>query len=152
MIPSSLGSTVKMPLSAQAAISTKSTAITPRPLPKPPGIMRRNRSWPRRRTSSRLGCGPRPRPHGLWPPPHGPPPLPPPPWFCHGIACVLLGARRALPLQFAGFRLYDSHPTQQLVGAALPDRGARLRCQEREDAMSGLSEQHVLAALRQVID
>ena len=59
-------------------------------LPKPPGRRRRNRSWPRRRISSRFGrlsgraaAGPgppRPLPHGLPPPPpqarlpQGPPP------------------------------------------------------------------------------
>src|SRR5919107_1327770 len=69
---------------------TATTSPIPAALPSPPGRRRRNRSWPRRKISSRLGGvgprgppepgPPRPLPQGLPPlPPRGPAPQGPPP-------------------------------------------------------------------------
>src|SRR5437016_3749241 len=55
------------------------TIATPVPVPKPPGNTRRNRSWLRRNSSSKLGgTGPRGPPPPPRPLPQGPPPPPPP--------------------------------------------------------------------------
>src|SRR5579864_2100415 len=124
-------------------------------LPVPPGSARRKRSWPRRRISSRLGgCDPPPppRPQGLGPPPQGPPPPLPPPWFCHGIR-RLLYRPRAQPCQPPASLLSPRVPHRSNGHAHSPDRGAvGGGSQGREESMSDVSEQQVLAALRQVID
>src|SRR6185312_2433988 len=139
-------------------MTARTTNRMPAPLPQPPGSRRRMRSWPRRKISSRLGgLGPRPPPpQGLLPPPHGPPPPPPPlppPWF-HVIclapscaACTVFASRQP--------SLYMSAiPTTRQVGAERFPIGVRAWDvkNERKSGMSGLSEQQVLAALRQVVD
>src|SRR6478609_7705069 len=142
------------------ATTAMSTKRRPDPLPQPPGSRRRMRSWLRRKISSRLGGrGPRPPPpQGLLPPPHGPPPLPPlplppPPWF-HVIcfapscaACTVFASRRPLSICQRSPRRDSGRAKRFPIGVR--DWDVK---NERKSGMSGLSEQQVLAALRQVVD
>src|SRR5690242_9504089 len=130
---------------------TATTArTTPVPPPQPPANRRRKRSWPHRRISSRMGgCGPPGRPHGLLPPPpHGPPP---PPWF-HDISWPSCAAS------------HHCQPPDISYMTAIPRRdrwarnASRYGCAPRKSrtrgrpGMSRLSEERVLAALRQIMD
>src|ERR1700722_13805336 len=78
-------------------MAASTISAMPRP-PRLPGMTERNRSWLRRRNSSRSGGrdppgGCDPEPHGPRDPePHGPPP---PDWLFHGIKSLLAPAKPA---------------------------------------------------------